>query len=187
MTATVVLRRPRGAGRSAQSFFAALGLVLLVGCGGGGDEGPSRPPVADAVVGVPGDIALVPGPPEERPSVPNRYAGDENAIAEGGRLYTWYNCADCHGTLGGGGMGPPLRDGNWIYGGEPIDIYRSIMEGRPEGMPGWIGKIPDDQVWKIVAYLRVLPEGGGPPPSLRPPAHRVPGGGGAGTLSPTEP
>jgi len=30
------------------------------------------------------------------------------------------------------------------------------VEGRPNGMPSWRGKIPDYQVWEIVAYVRSL-------------------------------
>src|SRR5581483_11928376 len=65
------------------------------------------------------------------------------------------NCVGCH-AHGGGGMGPPLMDQKWIYGSEPEQVYATIMEGRPNGMPSFRGKIPDDQVWKLVAYVRSL-------------------------------
>lgn len=82
---------------------------------------------------------------------------DENAYAvnEGKRLYRWYNCSGCH-SMGGGGIGPALMDSEWKYGGDPASIFNTIMQGRPEGMPSFGGHIPEDQVWKIVAYVRSM-------------------------------
>ena len=82
---------------------------------------------------------------------------DENAYAvnEGKRLYRWYNCVGCH-SMGGGGIGPALMDSEWKYGGDPASIFNTIMQGRPEGMPSFGGHIPEDQVWKIVAYVRSM-------------------------------
>ncbi|HET7549007.1 MAG TPA: cytochrome c [Usitatibacter sp.] len=76
-------------------------------------------------------------------------------LAQGKRLFRWYNCSGCH-SMGGGGMGPALMDNRWIYGHEPDDIYRTIMEGRPNGMPSFHGRIPDAQVWQIVGYVRSI-------------------------------
>ena len=53
-------------------------------------------------------------------------------------------------------MGPPLMDDEWIYGSEPQNIYATIVEGRPNGMPSFRGKIPDQQVWELVAYVRSM-------------------------------
>jgi cytochrome c oxidase cbb3-type subunit 3 len=77
------------------------------------------------------------------------------AVSEGKRLFVWYNCAGCH-SHGGGGMGPPLMDEKWIYGSDPIKVHQSIVEGRPNGMPSFGGKIPDAQIWQIVAYVRSM-------------------------------
>ena len=74
---------------------------------------------------------------------------------EGKRLFAWFNCVGCH-AHGGGGMGPPLIDERWIYGSAPENIYSTIVEGRPNGMPSFRGKIPDYQVWQLVAYVRAL-------------------------------
>lgn len=87
---------------------------------------------------------------------PNPYEGDVREIAEGQRLYSWMNCAGCHGTLGGGGIGPPLADRDWIYGGESMQIYQSIMQGRPNGMPVYEGKITVQSAWQLAAYVRTL-------------------------------
>ena len=54
-------------------------------------------------------------------------------------------------------MGPPLMDDKWIYGSAPENIYATIIQGRPNGMPSFAGKIPTQQVWQIVT-LRALAE-----------------------------
>ncbi len=99
---------------------------------------------------------LVAGPKRPDFEVRNPYQGQANALAEGKRYYGWFNCAGCHGGAGGGGIGPPLADNDWIYGGQPGNIFQAIVQGRPNGMPSFGGQIPDDQVWKIVAYVSSL-------------------------------
>ncbi len=98
---------------------------------------------------------LVPGGSAQQASVSNPYAANAYAISEGQRLFEWYNCTGCH-SHGGGGIGPPLIKKDWIYGGEPANIFDTIVKGRPNGMPSWGGKIPEYQIWEIVAYVRSL-------------------------------
>lgn len=98
---------------------------------------------------------LQPGPKTQATSVANLYEENASAVSEGKRLFSWYNCVGCH-AHGGGGMGPPLMDDEWIYGSDPKNIFATIVEGRPNGMPSFRGKIPDDQVWKLVAYVRSM-------------------------------
>jgi cytochrome c oxidase cbb3-type subunit III len=98
---------------------------------------------------------LQPGPKHPPLPVKNPYEDNAYAQTEGQRLYDWYNCSGCH-FRGGGGIGPALMDDDWIYGKEPGNIYSSIVEGRPNGMPSWRGKIPDYQVWQIVTYVQSL-------------------------------
>jgi cytochrome c oxidase cbb3-type subunit 3 len=90
-------------------------------------------------------------------SVVMKNPAEESAydVSEGKRLYTAYNCSGCHFN-GGGGIGPALMDEKWIYGSEPLNIYATIVEGRPNGMPSFRHKIPDNQVWQISAYVRSL-------------------------------
>ena len=85
----------------------------------------------------------------------NPYEGNAHAMTEGQRLYNWYNCSGCH-FRGGGGIGPALMDDVWIYGKDPGNIYATIVEGRPNGMPSWRGKIPEYQIWQIVTYVETL-------------------------------
>src|SRR4051812_5988852 len=94
---------------------------------------------------------------------PSGYGGfvqntfDENAYAinQGQLLFTQFNCVGCH-AHGGGGMGPALMDDQWIYGSRPEQIFNTIVEGRPNGMPAWRNKIPDEQAWQIVAYVQSM-------------------------------
>ena len=53
-------------------------------------------------------------------------------------------------------MGPPLMDDEWIYGSSGENIYNTIIQGRPNGMPSFAGKIPSPQIWQIVTYVRSL-------------------------------
>ena len=95
------------------------------------------------------------GAPTQNPPVKNEYEENAFALSEGKHLFEFMNCVGCH-AHGGGGMGPPLMDDKWIYGGQPEQIFATIVEGRPNGMPSFRGKLPDYQVWQLAAYVRSL-------------------------------
>src|SRR4051812_29554160 len=67
------------------------------------------------------------------------YDNNAPAISQGQTLYMQMNCVGCH-FHGGGGMGPPLMDDEWRYGGRIDQIAATIAEGRPNGMPAWRGE-----------------------------------------------
>ena len=90
-----------------------------------------------------------------RPSAAGAYDGNAWAVAEGKRLFTQMNCDGCH-ARGGGGMGPALMDATWLYGSGAHDVFTTIVEGRPNGMPSYGGKLPAQQVWQLVAYVRSM-------------------------------
>jgi len=92
-------------------------------------------------------------------SLKNPYSGNAARIAEGAKLFLSYNCLDCHGAEGAGAVGPSLQDGRMHFGSTSGDIFQSIYEGRPDGMPSWGGRISDDQIWRIVAYIETLSKG----------------------------
>jgi cytochrome c oxidase cbb3-type subunit 3 len=98
---------------------------------------------------------LRPGGGSPTAPVHTPYENNAVAISDGKRLYEAYNCVGCH-AHGGGGMGPALRDDQWAYGHEADQIYHSILEGRPNGMPSFRGKIPDYQIWQLAAYVRSM-------------------------------
>lgn len=89
-------------------------------------------------------------------SLANPLAGDPGSIAEGKKLFTSMNCAGCHGYDAKGNMGPDLTDTAWRYGGTPIEVYKSIYEGRPQGMPAWGNALPSTSLWQMVAYIQSL-------------------------------
>jgi cbb3-type cytochrome c oxidase subunit III len=88
--------------------------------------------------------------------VNNPYEGDKGAITQGGKLFIAYNCLDCHGAEGSGAMGPSFQDGRWHFGGAPGEVFESIYEGRPDGMPAWGGRIANSEIWMLTAYVRSL-------------------------------
>jgi mono/diheme cytochrome c family protein len=83
------------------------------------------------------------------------FEGNAFHIAQGQRLYGWMNCAGCH-SHGGGGMGPPLMDDEWRYGGSVREIASTILEGRPNGMPSFRNRVTEDQAWQLAAFVRAL-------------------------------
>jgi cytochrome c oxidase cbb3-type subunit 3 len=97
---------------------------------------------------------IVPGAQSAPPPAPGAYRETAQALSQGQQLYSAFNCIGCHHY--GGGIGPALMDDTWIYGSDPESIYRSIAEGRPNGMPAFGGHIPEQQIWQIVTYVRSL-------------------------------
>jgi cytochrome c oxidase cbb3-type subunit 3 len=87
--------------------------------------------------------------------VKNEYEENAFALTEGQMLYNYFNCVGCH-AHGGGGIGPALMDDEWIYGHNPEQIFATIVQGRPNGMPSFQGRIPDYQVWQLAAYVRSM-------------------------------
>jgi cytochrome c oxidase cbb3-type subunit III len=96
-----------------------------------------------------------PARPGARPS-PIRFQENRWAVNEGQVLFGSFNCAGCHSSGGGGGMGPPLTDDDWLYGSAPQNIYATIVDGRPKGMPSFGDRLTESQVWMLVAYVRSL-------------------------------
>lgn len=149
--------------------------ALLAWLGAGGplraDTSASPPlglPTEGALAGVPlGDLAG--GAQSDLAStVKNPDAGDGTAVALGRTLFVALNCADCHGFNAEGAMGPSLTDKYWRYGGTPAAIYKSIYEGRPQGMPAWGKALPPKDIWQLVAYIESL--GGSFPPHFYQPS-----------------
>jgi mono/diheme cytochrome c family protein len=102
----------------------------------------------------------------------NPVASTPESIAAGKRAYET-NCAACHGNLAQGavkagitisiieeqrGKQPPdLTDDQWDHGSSDADIFAVTKRGLPPTMmAGFDGRIPDDDIWSIVNYLRTL-------------------------------
>ena len=99
---------------------------------------------------------LQPGMPQLQAPVKSPYQNNAWGMGEGKRLFAAYNCAPCHGVNGGGAIGPPLIDDKWIYGASPDQIYATISQGRPNGMPSFGGHITTQQIWQLVAYVESM-------------------------------
>lgn len=133
---------------------AALLTIVVGGCEREARRYHELPAGATRAEGV-RQTTLQPGESQDVPRVLGAY--DENAwgMSEGKRLFTAFNCVGCHAN-GGGGIGPALSDDKWIYGAAPQQIYSTVVEGRANGMPAFGGRIPDQQVWQLVAYVQSL-------------------------------
>lgn len=158
-----------------------LGVTLVACClaaACAGDDDPRPIPSGGGVASTPVS-ALRPAstePATEVPALDPRalpYFDNAEAVVTGKRLYNQYNCVGCHFN-GGGGIGPPLMDDAWTYGGRLDQIYNTIYQGRPHGMPAWGEHLTEEQIWKIAAYVRsmslpaTLDANGGGTPSQHP-------------------
>jgi cytochrome c oxidase cbb3-type subunit 3 len=95
------------------------------------------------------------GAPPPQDPIGTRFEGNKSAIAAGKELFDQMNCTGCHFN-GGGGMGPALMSGHWRYGGRIDQIYASIAQGRPNGMPSWQDSLQPQQIWELAAYAKSL-------------------------------
>jgi cytochrome c oxidase cbb3-type subunit III len=137
---------------SRKMFLTLLAVAALAGCKREDRGFRVSPPSAQIPQAVE-MTDLKPGGSSTNLSVKNEYEQNAQAISEGQKLYQNMNCVGCHAN-GGGGMGPALMDDKWIYGSDPQQIYATILQGRPNGMPSFAGKIPNQEVWKLTAYVR---------------------------------
>jgi cytochrome c oxidase cbb3-type subunit 3 len=153
--------------RLAWGLAAGLCVGLCAGLGGcakasGGSstEGTTQLPADQVLSRIP--LGAPPGEPISA-GVRNPFEGDAQAVQDGKTLFASMNCVYCHGSQGSGLIGPPLDTPGWRYGGAPAQIYNSIHDGRPQGMPAWGARLPPDQIWRLTAYIESL--GGAEPPA----------------------
>lgn len=108
-------------------------------------------------------------------AVAKKYENNAQAIAHGEQLFNWYNCSGCHFN-GAGGIGPAFfNSGQWLYGGRLDQIYASIYQGRPNGMPMWGKLIPSSAIWELAAYVKSLSTKSAKEPIPTKPTPAVPG------------
>jgi len=104
----------------------------------------------------------VPAEGQAKPKKLNPFTGNPEAIAEGRKVYFLYSCNACHGGTGGGGMAgaPPLFDDEWRYGSDD-ETLRKLIRGEIPGqiMPGVGQSMTDDEIWKVLAWVRSLYKG----------------------------
>ncbi len=157
--------------RTGMLLLAGLLLVWVAGCrrsSNANSVAVSGPAITSSPVGP------VPGGVQEINYPSNPYTHDPVALQDGRRLFNWYNCSGCHGGHAGGGMGPSLRDPVWIYGNRDDQIFNTISYGRSKGMPAWGSKIPQNQIWELVAYIKSMGTPEEPDPPIEPAREQVP-------------
>jgi cytochrome c oxidase cbb3-type subunit 3 len=140
------------------SMFRALGIFVIALVLSGCEREARRfnEPASSAAPAEPMRLSEIQaGGTTPLAAVKNKYEENAYAVSQGQRLFSAYNCVGCH-SHGGGGSGPALMDDKWIYGHQPENIFATIVQGRPNGMPSFAGKIPEAQVWQLVAYVRSM-------------------------------
>jgi cytochrome c oxidase cbb3-type subunit 3 len=149
-------RNPERRAAAQQLLLISLATLLAVSAN---DALAQRDTVPDADRG-PNAVSVTglfpnggaPPPPDQ---IGRRFEVNKAAIADGKALFDQMNCTGCHFN-GGGGMGPALMSGYWRYGGQMDQIYESIAQGRPNGMPSWQFVLQPQQIWELAAYVKSL-------------------------------
>lgn len=83
---------------------------------------------------------------------------NEDALQTGQRIFA-SNCSVCHGSTAKGSQGfPNLTDNDWLYGGTPEDIVKTITHGRQGMMPakGLMPTMTEEQIGQTVQFVRSL-------------------------------
>jgi cytochrome c oxidase cbb3-type subunit III len=137
------------------AIAVCLGLLALTSCKREKRDFQGLPPSASTGIPAVRETDLQAGPATRKSPANSPYEENAYGVSQGKTLYNEYNCTGCH-FQGGGGIGPPLMDADWIYGSRPENIFESIAEGRPNGTPAFGGTIVADQIWQIVAYVRSM-------------------------------
>lgn len=156
--------------------LAALALsVLIAACATGVGPSPDRPDlpteapapaeaspsaeaetVAEAVAADPAAATSGSSPVAANASPVAAYLEDPAAITAGRRMFRAVCTGYCHSTTPGVTKDAPnLFDCDWDHGNEDADLYRVISQGVPDTeMLPFEGKIPEDTIWQVIAYVR---------------------------------
>ena len=71
------------------------------------------------------------------------------------------NCVTCHNPKGEGNIGPNLTDKNWIYGFDIKDVFKTVKNGTPNGMPEHNSKFNPVQLQQVASFVLSLPDAKG--------------------------
>lgn len=92
---------------------------------------------------------------QAEPPATNPLAGNDAAIQAGMGIFR-SRCADCHGMDARGVRGPDLTQ-VWASGRTDSGLFRTLKRGVPgTEMPSVGPRTTDDEVWKILAYLKTI-------------------------------
>lgn len=116
--------------------------------------------VSAAAMVIAGAAAAAAQPVTDR--VTNPLDGNPKAIEQGRNVFRG-RCAVCHGIDAKGYRGTDLTTGDWHHGGSDAQLFRTITRGIPgTEMPGNTNML-EDEVWRVIAYLRSLAVPAGAP------------------------
>lgn len=102
--------------------------------------------------------------PAKVQSLQNPYAGKPEALQAGKKLFARH-CASCHGADAKGREDAPSLFSPQVQTATPGAMLWFLKNGNLRGgMPAW-SKLPDQQLWQLVSYLRTLHE---PRPTNKP-------------------
>lgn len=84
----------------------------------------------------------------------NQYAGVEEALADGKKVYQKL-CQACHLKDGSGRIGPNLTDDSWMKARTDTDIgrFEIIYGGGAGAMQAFGQRIDQDDILKVMAYI----------------------------------
>ncbi|TXL68564.1 c-type cytochrome [Zeimonas arvi] len=87
----------------------------------------------------------------------NPYRGQPDALAAGKKLYDEW-CQVCHAADATGKMGPSLVGNKHVYAQTATDagMFAVVYAGASGAMQPFGGRIPQDDILKIIAYVRSL-------------------------------
>lgn len=82
---------------------------------------------------------------------------DASSLKRGKAVFN-LNCASCHATDGGGGIGPNLTDKNWILGGGFKNVFNTVYSGgrSGKGMIAWKATLKPQDIQKVASYVLSL-------------------------------
>lgn len=85
----------------------------------------------------------------------NPFDSDAQAVAAGAKLFR-QNCVSCHGNEATGRDKKPDLHSDRIRNATPGELEWLLTNGSlKNGMPSW-SRLPEQQRWQIVAYLKSL-------------------------------
>ena len=93
--------------------------------------------------------------PERDRARQNPFDSEANAVAAGAKLFR-QNCATCHGGEATGMEKRPNLHSGRIRAATPGELEWLLKNGSMKnGMPSW-ARLPEQQRWQIVSYLKSL-------------------------------
>ncbi|MEO1255592.1 MAG: cbb3-type cytochrome c oxidase N-terminal domain-containing protein, partial [Bacteroidota bacterium] len=81
----------------------------------------------------------------------------ETADLNAGKAIFEQNCAVCHASDGGGGVGPNLTDKYWLHGGDMPAIFSTVKYGVPsKGMIAWEAQLSPKKMQQVASYIYMM-------------------------------